>query len=193
MRYHIWVLRQWHQISNWITSISICWYNKSWYNIWLQETSIQAIYWYFLSITNYFLYFFTITAQADGLVCRLMNPCPRQKPAMFEISKDVWEIPRRSIKLERKLGNGQFGEVWEGKHGSGSYDCEIRGERVNMESCLFYIIKTVLFPMLIRVTSNEFEIAHALPNLIVNYLHSTLSNVSLKGERHTCFFPPHVS
>ena len=55
------------------------------------------------------------TAQADGLVCRLMNPCPRQKPAMFEISKDVWEIPRRSIKLERKLGNGQFGEVWEGK------------------------------------------------------------------------------
>lgn len=55
-----------------------------------------------------------LTAQADGLVCRLMNPCPRQKPAMFEISKDVWEIPRRSIKLERKLGNGQFGEVWEG-------------------------------------------------------------------------------
>ncbi|XP_071807786.1 proto-oncogene tyrosine-protein kinase Src-like isoform X2 [Asterias amurensis] len=54
------------------------------------------------------------TTQADGLVCRLMNPCPRQKPAMFEISKDVWEIPRRSIKLERKLGNGQFGEVWEG-------------------------------------------------------------------------------
>ncbi|XP_072018048.1 tyrosine-protein kinase Yes-like isoform X2 [Amphiura filiformis] len=54
------------------------------------------------------------TSQADGLVCRLMNPCPRQKPAMFEISKDVWEIPRRSIKLERKLGNGQFGEVWEG-------------------------------------------------------------------------------
>ncbi|XP_038057847.1 tyrosine-protein kinase SRK3-like isoform X2 [Patiria miniata] len=54
------------------------------------------------------------TSQADGLVCRLLNPCPRQKPVMFEISKDVWEIPRRSIKLERKLGNGQFGEVWEG-------------------------------------------------------------------------------
>ncbi|XP_033112412.1 tyrosine-protein kinase SRK2-like isoform X1 [Anneissia japonica] len=53
-------------------------------------------------------------AHADGLVCRLISPCPRQKPAMFEISKDVWEIPRNSIKLERKLGNGQFGEVWEG-------------------------------------------------------------------------------
>ena len=62
-----------------------------------------------------FCSFFMHIAQADGLVCRLMNPCPRQKPAMFEISKDVWEIPRRSIKLERKLGNGQFGEVWEGK------------------------------------------------------------------------------
>ncbi|XP_041483901.1 tyrosine-protein kinase SRK2-like isoform X2 [Lytechinus variegatus] len=53
-------------------------------------------------------------SQADGLVCRLMTACPRQKPDMFEISKDVWEIPRRSIKLVRRLGNGQFGEVWEG-------------------------------------------------------------------------------
>ena len=67
-----------------------------------------------ITIINLDNYCITLTAQADGLVCRLMNPCPRQKPAMFEISKDVWEIPRRSIKLERKLGNGQFGEVWEG-------------------------------------------------------------------------------
>ncbi|KAJ8033059.1 Tyrosine-protein kinase fyna [Holothuria leucospilota] len=53
-------------------------------------------------------------SQADGLVCPLMSPCPRQKPTIFEISKDVWEIPRKSIQLEKKLGNGQFGEVWEG-------------------------------------------------------------------------------
>lgn len=29
--------------------------------------------------------------------------------------KDAWEIPRESLKLEKKLGAGQFGEVWMGK------------------------------------------------------------------------------
>lgn len=67
-----------------------------------------------VSSYNIITYFLRLTAQADGLVCPLMSPCPRQKPTIFEISKDVWEIPRKSIQLEKKLGNGQFGEVWEG-------------------------------------------------------------------------------
>lgn len=29
--------------------------------------------------------------------------------------KDAWEIPRESLKMEKKLGAGQFGEVWMGK------------------------------------------------------------------------------
>ena len=29
-------------------------------------------------------------------------------------TKDEWEIERTSIKLEKRLGAGQFGEVWEG-------------------------------------------------------------------------------
>jgi hypothetical protein len=29
--------------------------------------------------------------------------------------KDAWEIPRESLKLEKRLGAGQFGEVWMGK------------------------------------------------------------------------------
>uniref|UniRef100_A0A8B9LFZ7 Tyrosine-protein kinase n=1 Tax=Astyanax mexicanus TaxID=7994 RepID=A0A8B9LFZ7_ASTMX len=29
-------------------------------------------------------------------------------------TKDVWEIPRESLQLIKKLGNGQFGEVWMG-------------------------------------------------------------------------------
>ena len=27
---------------------------------------------------------------------------------------DKWEIERSSLRFERKLGSGQFGEVWEG-------------------------------------------------------------------------------
>lgn len=29
-------------------------------------------------------------------------------------TKDQWEIPKSSLKKLRKIGHGQFGEVWEG-------------------------------------------------------------------------------
>jgi len=54
---------------------------------------------------------------ADGLCCRLTISCPGDKPDTGGLSKqtrDAWEIPRHSIRLERKLGAGQFGEVWAG-------------------------------------------------------------------------------
>lgn len=39
-------------------------------------------------------------------------------PKLADLSvktKDVWEIPRESLQLIKKLGNGQFGEVWMGE------------------------------------------------------------------------------
>lgn len=39
-------------------------------------------------------------------------------PKLADLSvktKDVWEIPRESLQLIKKLGNGQFGEVWMGR------------------------------------------------------------------------------
>uniref|UniRef100_A0A8C6Z6K9 Tyrosine-protein kinase n=1 Tax=Nothoprocta perdicaria TaxID=30464 RepID=A0A8C6Z6K9_NOTPE len=49
--------------------------------------------------------------QRDGLCQRLVQPCSVPKPRQ-PWEKDAWEIPRESLKLERKLGAGQFGEVW---------------------------------------------------------------------------------
>ena len=55
---------------------------------------------------------------SDGLCCRLTVICPKfDMPTTVGLSyntKDEWEIERTSIKLDKKLGAGQFGEVWEG-------------------------------------------------------------------------------
>lgn len=57
--------------------------------------------------------------RAAGLCCRLIGSCRRGMPKLADLSvktKDVWEIPRESLQLIKKLGNGQFGEVWMGMH-----------------------------------------------------------------------------
>ncbi len=57
--------------------------------------------------------------RAAGLCCRLIGSCRRGMPKLADLSvktKDVWEIPRESLQLIKKLGNGQFGEVWMGRN-----------------------------------------------------------------------------
>lgn len=56
--------------------------------------------------------------QSDGLCARLGEPCKKiEVPQTYGLSYntvDQWEINRSSIKLLKKLGAGQFGEVFEG-------------------------------------------------------------------------------
>nr|XP_023684328.1 tyrosine-protein kinase Lyn-like isoform X1 [Paramormyrops kingsleyae]XP_023684329.1 tyrosine-protein kinase Lyn-like isoform X1 [Paramormyrops kingsleyae] len=49
--------------------------------------------------------------QADGLCRKLEKPCVKPK-AQMPWDKDAWEISKESIKMVKKLGAGQFGEVW---------------------------------------------------------------------------------
>ncbi|KAG5841599.1 hypothetical protein ANANG_G00168320 [Anguilla anguilla] len=49
--------------------------------------------------------------QADGLCRKLVKPCEKPK-AQKPWDKDAWEISKESIKMVKKLGAGQFGEVW---------------------------------------------------------------------------------
>ncbi|KAG9353358.1 hypothetical protein JZ751_017935, partial [Albula glossodonta] len=51
---------------------------------------------------------------ADGLCHSLTDVCPVLKPQTQGLSKDAWEIPRDSLRLDLKLGQGCFGEVWMG-------------------------------------------------------------------------------
>jgi len=64
----------------------------------------------------------------DGLCCVLKEPCKKPKPVMSDLSsstKDNYEIQRSSLQFIKKLGSGQFGEVWKGRY-NGKTDVAIK-------------------------------------------------------------------
>lgn len=48
---------------------------------------------------------------SDRMIFQVEKP---QTNGLSYNTKDQWEIPKNSLKLIRKIGHGQFGEVWEG-------------------------------------------------------------------------------
>lgn len=57
---------------------------------------------------------YMFAGSADGLCQRLGIPCRSAAPQR-PWGQDEWEIPRETLKMVKKLGAGQFGEVWMGK------------------------------------------------------------------------------
>lgn len=55
---------------------------------------------------------------SDGLCTLLRLPCPHvsqpETAGLSHSTKDQWEIPRASITLNKRLGSGQFGDVFAG-------------------------------------------------------------------------------
>ena len=60
------------------------------------------------------------STSCKGLCCQLTKPCPKPQPrdgrsnALEYATRDQYEIPRSQITLIKKLGQGNFGEVWKG-------------------------------------------------------------------------------
>lgn len=76
----------------------------------------------------------------DGLCQALCNPCLSSKPEK-PWEKDAWEIPRSSLKLEKKLGAGQFGEVWMGEKKSVIVAVAIKIKSTsNLKKKVFYFV-----------------------------------------------------
>ncbi|XP_055088222.1 tyrosine-protein kinase Blk isoform X1 [Periophthalmus magnuspinnatus] len=64
----------------------------------------------FVSLQDLVKYY---NGKADGLCQRLLAPC-KPRPPQLPWAADEWEIPREMLKMVKKLGAGQFGEVWMG-------------------------------------------------------------------------------
>ena len=71
-----------------------------------------------LRLMIFMLIFFWFLGEANGLCHVLTVACPKPRPTMWDLSpqtRDKWEIDRAELEFIRKLGSGNFGEVWYGK------------------------------------------------------------------------------
>nr|CAG4649333.1 EOG090X06CC [Scapholeberis mucronata]SVE93621.1 EOG090X06CC [Scapholeberis mucronata] len=78
--------------------------------------------------------------EANGLCHTLTVACPKLRPTIWDLSpqtRDKWEIDRAELEFIRKLGSGNFGEVWYGKWRH-AYDVAIKTVKAgNMSSSDF--------------------------------------------------------
>lgn len=52
----------------------------------------------------------------DGLCYYLTKPCQNSTPLTMGLGRDAWEVSRETLSMQRKLGQGCFGDVWMGEN-----------------------------------------------------------------------------
>nr|WIM36848.1 LCK proto-oncogene, Src family tyrosine kinase [Ogcocephalus cubifrons] len=120
--------------------------------------------------------------EADGLCTKLAKPCQSRAPQK-PWWQDEWEIPRESLKLEQKLGAGQFGEVWMGVYNN-ERRVAIKNLKMGTMSVEAFLaeanmMKNLLHPRLVRlfaVVTQEpiFIVTEYMENgSLVDYLKTT--------------------
>uniref|UniRef100_UPI00359026BA tyrosine-protein kinase HCK-like isoform X1 n=2 Tax=Myxine glutinosa TaxID=7769 RepID=UPI00359026BA len=91
---------------------------------------------------------------SDGLCHRLIRPCNTKRPGQLW-QKDAWEISRDSLLMKKRLGAGQFGEVWLAIHNNRTMVAVKTMKPGTMSSEAFLseanIMKTLQHPRLVRL------------------------------------------
>uniref|UniRef100_A0A673KVV4 Tyrosine-protein kinase n=1 Tax=Sinocyclocheilus rhinocerous TaxID=307959 RepID=A0A673KVV4_9TELE len=127
------------------------------------------------------------TEHADGLCYRLTTVCPTVKPQTQGLAKDAWEIPRESLRLELKLGQGCFGEVWMGKTNANT----MHSNSFPKAPGTLYPTANILSKMLqliIYVLERDVKIADGMAFIErMNYIHRDLRAANiLVGDNLVC-------
>nr|XP_057946225.1 tyrosine-protein kinase Lck [Doryrhamphus excisus] len=128
---------------------------------------------------------------ADGLCTKLVKPCQSRAPQK-PWWQDEWEIPRESLKLVKKLGAGQFGDVWMGVYNN-DRNVAVKVLKIGTMSAEAFLaeanmMKNLLHPRLVRlfaVVSQEpiFIVTEYMENgSLLDYLKTTPgSHLSVKA------------
>lgn len=95
---------------------------------------------------------FPLTGSNDGLCYYLTKPCPNSTPLTMGLGRDAWEVSREALLLQRKLGQGCFGDVWMGENISAniwhtpersmSIQCSVCSVSCSLcgDTCFLYIV-----------------------------------------------------
>lgn len=134
-------------------------------------------------------------SQYKGLSIKLLYVCQKnqEQPETFGLAFDTWEVERSSIKMDKQLGQGCFGEVWAGTWNGttkvaiktmkeGTMDAEKFMEEANT-------MKKLKHPHVLQLKAicSESEPVWIITELMVNgslldYLHKCGAQLTAKGN-----------
>lgn len=160
--------------------------------------------WTVARVANVELNLFSHLENALGLCHVLSRPCPKPQPQMWDLGpelRDKWEINRSEIQLIRKLGRGNFGEVFYGKWRN-NIDVAVKTLREGTMSTQAFLQEAAIMKKfrhnrlvaLYAVCSKEEresrESFHCNRKLNHQLIHSYLHRPRVHGEGQFTRFPP---